>query len=56
MVLTNNFGHTEFFIKKAIGWSLRNYSKTNPEWVRDFLARHGERMSPLSVREAGKYL
>lgn len=27
----------EFFINKAIGWSLRDYSKTNPDWVRAFL-------------------
>ena len=31
-VICNNFGQTEFFINKAIGWSLRNYSKVNPDW------------------------
>lgn len=55
-VITENFGSDEFFINKAIGWSLREYSKTNPEWVRDFLNRHRGRLSPLSLREAGKYL
>lgn len=55
-ILVNNLGSSEFFINKAIGWSLRNYSKTNPEWVRAFLDRYGGRMSSLSVREAGKYL
>lgn len=55
-ILTNNFGSSEFFINKAIGWSLRDYSKSNPEWVRDFLRRHSARMSPLSIREASKYL
>lgn len=44
----------EFFVNKAIGWALREYSKTNPEWVRTFLTEH--ELSPLSVREAGKYI
>lgn len=55
-ILVNNFGSTEFFINKAIGWSLRDYSKWNPEWVRVFIERHRERMHPLSIREAGKYI
>ncbi|MEM6347926.1 MAG: DNA alkylation repair protein [Bacteroidota bacterium] len=45
-----------FFIRKAIGWALREFSKHRPDLVRDFLARHGERLSPLSIREASKYL
>ncbi|WP_193435573.1 DNA alkylation repair protein, partial [Streptococcus suis] len=32
-ILVNNLNQTEFFINKAIGWSLRDYSKTNPDWV-----------------------
>lgn len=44
----------EFFIQKAIGWALRNYSKTNPEWVRDLLKSH--ELSKLAVREASKYI
>lgn len=55
-ILVNNFGSSEFFINKAIGWSLRDYSRSNPEWVRDFISRHREKMSPLSIREACKYL
>jgi 3-methyladenine DNA glycosylase AlkD len=55
-IIENNLGQTEFFITKAIGWSLRDYSKTNPEWVRAFIAAHKDRMAPLSLREAGKYL
>lgn len=55
-IIVNNLGQTEFFINKAIGWSLRDYSKTNPEWVRDFIARYRERLAPLSVREAAKHL
>jgi 3-methyladenine DNA glycosylase AlkD len=55
-IIANNFGQKEFFVNKAIGWSLREYSKTNPDWVRDFIARHQEQLAPLSVREASKYI
>lgn len=55
-IISNNFHSTEFFINKAIGWSLREYSKTDPAWVKDFIAANREKMSPLSVREASKYL
>lgn len=44
----------EFFIQKAIGWALRDYSKTNPEWVRAFLQQH--ELSRLAVREGSKYV
>lgn len=44
----------EFFIRKAIGWILREYSKTNPEWVRDFVGRQA--LTPLSYKEATKYI
>lgn len=43
-----------FFVDKAIGWSLREYSKVNPEWVRQFLAEN--ELSALSRKEASKYL
>ena len=46
----------EFFIRKAIGWALREYSKTDPEIVRDFLAEHRSALSGLSHREAAKHL
>ena len=55
-ILVNNLGQSEFFINKAIGWALRDYSKTNPGWVRGFVERHREEMAPLSIREAGKYI
>ena len=42
----------EFFIRKAIGWSLREYSKTDPVWVSDFVSK--TQLSPLSTREALK--
>jgi 3-methyladenine DNA glycosylase AlkD len=55
-IIINNLGQKEFFIIKAIGWSLREYSKTNPEWVREFIERHREALSSLSIREASKYI
>lgn len=44
----------EFFIQKAIGWALREYSKTNPEWVKSFVESND--LAPLSKREALKRL
>ena len=55
-ILVNNLGRTEFFINKAIGWALRDYSKTNPDWVRDSIERHQTEMAALSIREGSKYL
>jgi 3-methyladenine DNA glycosylase AlkD len=49
-------GHPDFFIRKAIGWALRQYARTAPDAVRGFLAAQGSRLSPLSVREAAKHL
>lgn len=46
----------EFFLRKGIGWALRDYSKHNPDWVRAFIRDHREEMSALSLREGGKYL
>jgi 3-methyladenine DNA glycosylase AlkD len=44
----------EFFIQKAIGWALRQYARTNPDWVLAFVKKH--QLKPLSVREALKHL
>jgi 3-methyladenine DNA glycosylase AlkD len=46
----------EFFIRKAIGWALRDYARWNPQAVTDFLVEHRERLSGLTVREAAKHL
>jgi len=46
----------EFFIRKAIGWALRHYARTDPEAVRTYVALHRDRLSPLSIREAIKHL
>jgi 3-methyladenine DNA glycosylase AlkD len=47
---------TEFFIRKAIGWALRDHARTQPEAVRAFLADHSHVLSGLTRREAGKHL
>lgn len=55
-IIVNNFGSEEFFINKAIGWSLREYSKTNPTWVKEFLDKYKDKLNKLSIREASKYI
>lgn len=47
---------SEFFIRKAIGWALRDYARWQPEAVRAFVLAHQEALSPLTKREAMKRL
>lgn len=49
-------GHPDFFMRKAIGWALREYAKTDPDAVRAFVTANGDRLSGLSKREALKNL
>ncbi|GEP47748.1 DNA alkylation repair protein [Microbacterium saccharophilum] len=53
-LLEPNLGDPEFFIRKAIGWALRDVGRTRPDWVREYAATH--ELSPLSRREALKHL
>jgi len=46
----------DFFIRKAIGWALREYSKTHPKAVEKFIDAHRAQLSNLSIREGSKYL
>jgi 3-methyladenine DNA glycosylase AlkD len=46
----------EFFIRKAIGWVLRQYARTAPEAVTDFVVANREAWSGLTYREATKHL
>jgi 3-methyladenine DNA glycosylase AlkD len=48
--------HRDFFVRKAIGWALRDYAKTDPAAVRAYVRTHTSRLSTLSVREAMKNL
>ena len=49
-------GEPDFFIRKAIGWALRDFARTEPQAVADFLNGAGRGLSALSRREAGKHL
>jgi 3-methyladenine DNA glycosylase AlkD len=53
-IIRGNLGSQEFFINKAIGWALRQYTRVDPEGVRDFVA--ATPLQPLSAREALKWL
>ncbi|GAA0265142.1 DNA alkylation repair protein [Cryptosporangium japonicum] len=46
----------DFFLRKAIGWALRQYAWCDPEWVRAYVGAHESELSPLSRREALKNL
>jgi 3-methyladenine DNA glycosylase AlkD len=53
-IIRENLGSKEFFINKAIGWALRQYSRVDAQGVRDFVAE--TKLQPLSAREALKWL
>jgi 3-methyladenine DNA glycosylase AlkD len=53
---TRQAGHRDFFVRKAIGWALRQYARTDPSAVRQYVDAHRDELSPLSVREAAKHL
>ncbi|CEG29278.1 DNA alkylation repair protein [Bacillus sp. B-jedd] len=52
--MNQNADSKEFFIQKAIGWALREYSKTNPDSVKEFI--ESTELAALSRREGSKYL
>ena len=51
-----SLGSREFFLRKGIGWALRHYARTDPQEVARYVAEQGERLSPLSRREALKHI
>ncbi len=51
-VIEPNLADPDFFIRKAIGWALRDFAATDPDWVRQFVERHTLEISALSRREA----
>jgi 3-methyladenine DNA glycosylase AlkD len=55
-IIVNNLGSRDYFISKSIGWSLRDYSKVNPDWVLKFIEKYKSKLDRLSVKEACKYL
>jgi 3-methyladenine DNA glycosylase AlkD len=50
--ITPNMSDSEFFVRKAIGWALRQYAWTDASEVARFVAAHADALSPLSRREA----
>lgn len=54
-VVEANIADEDFFLRKAIGWALRQHSRVDPGWVRAFVEEHPE-LSGLSKREALKHL
>lgn len=54
--ILQNCKHPDFFVQKAIGWALRQHAHYDPEWVRQFLVKHGDGLARLSHREASKHL
>jgi 3-methyladenine DNA glycosylase AlkD len=55
-VIDANATDQDFFVRKAIGWALRDYARTVPDWVAEFVAARVGVLSPLSRREATKHL
>ncbi|TQJ32155.1 DNA alkylation repair protein [Microbacterium sp. SLBN-146] len=53
-VIDPNLSDPQFFVRKAIGWALREYARVAPDWVSEYAATHA--LSPLSRREALKHL
>jgi len=51
-----NADDPDFFLRKGIGWALREHAKSDPNWVRAFVAAYRGRLSPLSAREATRNL
>ena len=51
-----NLDDPSFWVRKAIGWALRQHARTDPDWVREAVAGYGQRISGLSRREALKHL
>jgi 3-methyladenine DNA glycosylase AlkD len=55
-LMAPSLGSKEFFLRKALGWALREYSKTDPETVLGYVRRHGNTLSGLTRREGLKVL
>lgn len=54
--IDENLAVRSFWLRKAIGWALREHARTDPAWVRGFVAAREDTLSPLSQREALKHL
>ena len=56
LVFARRAHETEFFIRKAIGWALRQHAYVRQNAVKTFILGHRRRFSGLTMREAGKHL
>lgn len=56
IIIKNNMGTEEFFINKAIGWILREYSKIDQAWVRNYIEENEKNLNSLTIREGSKYI
>lgn len=54
-VVEANVADRSFWLRKAIGWALRDHARTDPAWVWSEVDRLGDRLSGLSRREATKH-
>jgi 3-methyladenine DNA glycosylase AlkD len=54
--IERNLDDRSFWLRKAIGWALRQHARTDPAWVRGYVDSLGDQLSPLSRREATKHL
>jgi 3-methyladenine DNA glycosylase AlkD len=54
--LVANLGDEDFFIRKAMGWALRQFARTDPKWVRNWITAYAGQVSGLTRREALKHL
>lgn len=55
-ILHHCMGTSEFFVNKAIGWALRQYSKSDPDWVKRFIDKNYNELHSLSIKEGSKYI
>ena len=55
-LIDSTLGSKEFFINKAAGWALRQYSKTDPSAVRNYIYLQRPKLSNLTIKEGSKYI
>ncbi|SFB79495.1 DNA alkylation repair enzyme [Brevinema andersonii] len=55
-VILDNKNYNEFFVQKAIGWILREYSKTNPDWIYNFINIHSLKITTREVSKISEIL
>ena len=54
--IQGSINDNDFFARKAIGWALRQYARSDADWVRSYVDKYQDQLSNLSKREALKHL